>query len=167
MVEKVEIWDIERLIPSARNARTHSDAQVAEIAGSIAAFGFMVPIVVDSQGLIVAGHGRVLAARKLKLEKVPVVVIDHLTEPEKRAYAIADNKITLNAGWDEELLRVELEALKGDGFELETLGFSEQEFSDLLDSLSEETKEDQDSAPDAPEVAVTRSDDLWHLAGCA
>ena len=163
MVDKIEIWNIERLIPSARNARTHSEEQVAEIAGSIAAFGFMVPIVVDSDGLIVAGHGRVLAARKLKLERVPVVVIDHLTEPEKRAYAIADNKITLNAGWDEELLRVELEALKGDGFELETLGFSEQEFSDLLDSLSEGTKEDQDSAPDTPEVAVTRSGDLWHL----
>ena len=104
-----------------------------------------------------------MAARKLKLEKVPVIVVDHLTEPEKRAYSIADNKITLNAGWDEELLCVELEALKGDGFELETLGFSEQEFSDLLDSLSEGTKEDQDSAPDTPEVAVTRSGDLWHL----
>ena len=135
MVEKVEIWGIERLIPSAHNARTHSEGQVAEIAGSIVAFGFMVPVLVDRAGLIIAGHGRVLAARKLNLEKVPVIVADHLTDSEKRAYAIADNKIALNAGWDEELLAVELEALKNDGLRLEDLGFSEAEFNALLDDL--------------------------------
>src|SRR5712691_3937511 len=85
MVERIEIWDIQRLIPSARNARTHSDAQVAEIAGSMAAFGFIVPVLVDANGVIIAGHGRVLAARKLKLERVPVIVADHLTDAEKRA----------------------------------------------------------------------------------
>src|SRR5580704_4463791 len=108
MIDKLELWDIARLIPSARNARTHSDDQVAEIAGSIAAFGFIVPVLVDREGIIIAGHGRVLAARKLKLERVPVIVADHLSDKEKRAYAIADNKIALNAAWDEELLRVEL-----------------------------------------------------------
>jgi ParB-like chromosome segregation protein Spo0J len=95
IVERMEIWAIERLIPSARNGRTHSAAQVAELAGSIAAFGFMAPILVDSAGIIIAGHCRVLAARQLRLGRVPVVVTDHLNETERRAYAIADNKIAL------------------------------------------------------------------------
>jgi ParB-like chromosome segregation protein Spo0J len=97
VIEKLEVWEIARLIPNARNARTHSDAQVAEIAGSILAFGFMVPVLVDSAGLIIAGHGRVLAARRLKLDRVPVIIADHLSGAEKRAYAIADNRIALNA----------------------------------------------------------------------
>lgn len=147
IADKIEIWDISRLIPSARNARTHSDQQIAQIAGSIAAFGFIVPVLVDRAGLIVAGHGRVLAARQLKLDRVPVIVVDHLTEAEKRAYAIADNKIALNAGWDEDLLRVELDALKQDGFSLDGLGFSEQEFNDLMDSLSSESSAEEDSVP--------------------
>jgi DNA modification methylase len=163
MVENVEIWSIERLIPSAHNARTHSEGQVAEIAGSIVAFGFMVPVLVDRAGVIIAGHGRVLAARKLNLEKVPVIVADHLTDSEKRAYAIADNKIALNAGWDEELLAVELEALKNDGLKLEDLGFSEAEFNALLDDLGTETDKDDDAAPEPPAVAVTRSGDVWQL----
>src|SRR5689334_8540020 len=104
--DHVEVWDLVRLIPSAHNARTHSAGQVAEIAGSIAAFGFMVPVLVDRSGGIIAGHGRVLAARQLELARIPVIVVDHLTETEKRAYAIADNKIALNAGWDEELLKI-------------------------------------------------------------
>jgi len=163
MADHVEIWDIERLIPSARNARTHSGAQVAEIAGSIAAFGFIVPVLVDRGGNIIAGHGRVLAARQLQLDKVPVIVVEHLTDAEKRAYALADNKITLNSGWDDELLRVELEALKNDGFELENLGFSEREFSKLLHSLRPEPMPEQDSIPKPSPVTVTRSGDLWHL----
>jgi ParB-like nuclease family protein len=163
MVDKLEIWEISRLIPCARNARTHSDGQIAEIAGSIAAFGFMTPVLVDGAGVIIAGHGRVLAARQLKLDKVPVTVADHLTEAEKRAYAIADNKIALNAGWDEELLRVELEALKVDGFDLTNLGFSEQEFNDLIDSLGVELGPKEDSIPEPPPVPVTRSGELWLL----
>src|SRR5260221_3679222 len=106
MVDKVEIWNIGRVIPNARNARTHSDAQIAEIAGSIAAFGFMTPVLVDSAGVLIAGHARLLAARQLQLERVPVIVASHLTETEKRAYALADNKIALNAGSDEDLLCV-------------------------------------------------------------
>src|ERR1019366_6594815 len=135
MAERIELMEIDRLIPSARNARTHSEAQIAEIAGSITAFGFIVPVLIDSSDGIIAGHGRVLAARKLNLQKVPVIVATHLTGTEKRAYAIADNKIALNAGWDEQLLKVEIEALKNDGVNLETLGFSEDEFNELLDSL--------------------------------
>jgi ParB-like chromosome segregation protein Spo0J len=108
---KIEGWSLSRLIPYARNARTHSDAQVAQIAGSIAAFGFNNPVLVDPAGGIIAGHGRVLAARKLGLTEVPIIVLGHLSENEKRAFMIADNKLALNAGWDEEMLRLELQAL--------------------------------------------------------
>lgn len=163
MPEQIEIWDIDRLIPSARNARTHSDEQIAELAGSMKAFGFMVPVLVDSDGGIIAGHARVLAARKLSLERVPVIVVQHLTESEKRAYAIADNKIALNAGWNDELLRVELESLKDDGVDLESLGFSEAEFNELLDQLSSESTPDEDSAPDSPGTPVSQTGDLWNL----
>ena len=163
MADKVEIWDLDRLIPYARNARTHSEAQIAEIAGSIAAFGFMTPVLVDSAGVVIAGHGRVLAARQLKLDKIPVIVVEHLSEGERRAYAIADNKIALNAGWDEGLLQVELEALRMDGFDLAKLGFSEQEFNDLIDSLSGEPRPQEDSAPELAALPVTRSGDHWLL----
>ena len=129
-VERLEVWEIARLIPNARNARTHSDEQVAEIAGSILAFGFMTPVLVDSAGLIIAGHGRVLAARRLKLDRVPVIIADHLSDAEKRAYAIANNRIALNAGWDEEILQVELESLKDDGIDPATLGFSQEELDE-------------------------------------
>lgn len=161
--DRIEIWSIDRLIPSARNARTHSDAQIAEIAGSIAAFGFIVPAVVDQEGRILAGHGRVLAARKLKLERVPVIVADHLSDTEKRAYAIADNKIALNADWDDELLRVELEALKDDGVNLDSLGFSEKEFNELLDRLGPDSRPDEDSVPDASAAPVSMPGDRWDL----
>jgi DNA modification methylase len=163
MVERIELFDVGRLIPSARNARTHSDAQVAEIAGSISAFGFMVPVLVDRDGGIIAGHGRVLAARKLGLERVPVIVAEHLSDTEKRAYAIADNKIALNAGWDEELLKVELESLKESGVRLDSLGFSEKEFNELLDSLKTESLADEDSVPDEPVYPVSRTGDAWRL----
>jgi len=163
MAERVELCEIDRLIPSARNARTHSAAQIAEIAGSIVAFGFMVPVLIDRNGIIIAGHGRVLAARKLKLERVPVIFADHLSDTDKRAFAIADNKIALNAGWDEELLKVELEALKSDGIRLESLGFSEEEFHALLDQLGPEPSPDDDSVPETPDTPISRTGDIWHL----
>ena len=116
---KVERWPIERLIPFARNSRTHSDAQIAEIAGSIAAFGFVNPILVGADGVIIAGHARLAAARKLRMTEVPVIVLDHLSETQRRALVLADNRLALNAGWDEEMLRVELESLKEDDFNLD------------------------------------------------
>ena len=161
--ERLELRDIDSLTPSARNARTHSELQISEIAGSIVAFGFMVPVLVDSDGNIIAGHARVLAARKLKLERVPVIVVDHLSEAEKRAYVIADNKIALNAGWDEELLKVELESLKSEGVNLERLGFSEDEFNQLLDNLSPGPQPDEDSAPESPIAPITQVGDIWRL----
>src|ERR1700704_2001923 len=112
MAQRIEHWQLEKLIPYARNPRTHSDAQVKQIAASIAAFGFNNPILVDTKAGIIAGHGRLLAARKLQLRQVPVIVLDHLTEAQKRGYILADNQLALAAGWDEELLRMELAALQ-------------------------------------------------------
>src|ERR1039457_5932745 len=111
MATRIEHWPIDKLIPFARNPRTHSEAQVAQIAASIAEFGFNNPILVDSKAGIIAGHGRLLAARKLRLKEVPVIILDHLTDAQKRAYIVADNQLALNAGWDEEVLRVALAAL--------------------------------------------------------
>src|SRR6266481_3393361 len=125
MAQRIEHWPLDRLIPLARNPRTHSDAQVAQIAASIAAFGFLNPILVDTKAGIIAGHGRLLAARKLGLTHVPVIVLDHLTEAQKRAYVIADNQLALNAGWDEELLTAELAALLQDDFDVNLLGFED------------------------------------------
>src|ERR1700693_5077304 len=112
MATHIELWPVDKLIPFARNPRTHSDAQVAQIAASIAEFGFNNPILVDSKAGIIAGHGRLLAARKLQLTEVPVIVLDHLTEAQKRAYIIVDNQLAMNAGWDDEILRAELAALQ-------------------------------------------------------
>src|SRR5712671_6588388 len=121
--QRIELWPIDKLIPFARNPRTHSEAQVTQIAASIAEFGFNNPILVDTKAGIIAGHGRLLAARKLQLTEVPVIVLDHLTDAQKRAYVIADNQLALNAGWDEELLRLELATLAGEAFDINLIGF--------------------------------------------
>ena len=112
LVQQIELWPIDKFIPYAKNPRTHSDAQVAQIAGSIAAFGFNAPILVGSNSGVIAGHGRLLASRQLGLEEVPVIVLDHLTEIQRRAYLIADNKLGENAGWDDDLLREQLAELR-------------------------------------------------------
>ena len=130
--DKVERWPVDRLIPYARNARTHSDAQVAQIAGSIREWGWTVPVLVDESGMLIAGHGRVLAARKLGLTEMPVMVARGWSEAQKRAYVIADNKLALNAGWDVELLRVELTDLKAMGADLGLVGFDDDELAELF-----------------------------------
>jgi DNA modification methylase len=122
---------VESLIPYARNARTHSDAQVAQIAASIKEFGFNNPVLVDGENGIIAGHGRVLAARKLGLAEVPVIELSHLSETQKRAFILADNKLALNAGWDQELLSLELGELKADGFDLDLTGFDGDELNEI------------------------------------
>src|SRR5713226_5220953 len=132
MVKHMELWPVDKLIPFAHNPRTHSDAQVAQIAASIAEFGFNNPILVDTQAGIIAGHGRLLAARKLQLQEVPVIVLDHLSEAQKRAYIIADNQLALNAGWDEELLQMELAVLQEEDFNLDLIGFETTELVRLL-----------------------------------
>ena len=133
IAEKIEHWPIDRLVPYARNPRTHSEAQIAQIAASIAEFGFTNPILVGNDGVVVAGHGRLAAAQKLGLETVPVVVLDHLTPTQRRALMIADNRIAENAGWDEELLRIELKELTDVGFDLDLTGFSIDEIEPLLE----------------------------------
>jgi DNA modification methylase len=162
---EIERWPVERLLPYAANARTHSDDQVAQIAGSIAEFGFNVPCLVDERGVLIAGHGRLLAARKLGLADVPVIRLDHLTDAQARAFRIADNQIAVNAGWDDATLSTELARLKEDGVDLELLGFPESEFDRLLDGLGggSGASGDEDDVPEPPVDPVTRSGDLWLL----
>ncbi|AOS78313.1 MULTISPECIES: site-specific DNA-methyltransferase [Hydrogenophaga] len=165
LADKIEQWPTPKLVPYARNARTHSDAQVAQIAASIVEFGFTNPILAGSDGVIVAGHGRLAAAQKLGLDTVPVVVLDHLTPTQRRALVIADNRIAENAGWDEELLRVELEGLQDEGFDLDLTGFDADALAELLagDELVNEGQTDEDAVPDVGETPVSRPGDVWQL----
>lgn len=132
MAQAIEIWPVDRLIPYARNARTHSADQVAKIAASILEFGFTNPILVDGNDGIIAGHGRLMAARKLGLAEVPVIELTHLTEAQKRAYILADNRLALDAGWDEEMLAAELDELRDMEYDLALTGFSDKELADLI-----------------------------------
>jgi ParB-like chromosome segregation protein Spo0J len=143
--EKIESVAIDRLIPYANNSRKHSDQQIAQIAGSIKEFGFNNPVLIDKDYGIIAGHGRVLAARKLDLKEVPCIRLEHLTETQKKAFIIADNKIALNADWDQELLTIELDALLADGFAMEILGFDAEEMKAITDepNFDPGTEEDQ------------------------
>jgi len=133
---KIDIRNVSDLIPFARNSRTHSDEQVAQIAASIREFGFTNPILTDGDSGIIAGHGRLQAARKLGLAQVPTIALSGLTDAQKRAYVIADNKLALNAGWDAELLSSEIAGLGEDGFDLALLGFDERELGNLLLSVN-------------------------------
>lgn len=164
LVERVEHWPLDRLVPHARNSRTHSDAQVAQIAGSIAEFGFVNPVLVGDDGVIVAGHGRILAARKLGLAEAPVIVLAHLTPTQRRALMIADNRIAENAGWDDEMLAAELSALKDEDVDLALLGFDEDDLDRLLAENGDED-ETPDEAPALPEEPVSRPGDLWICGG--
>ena len=162
----IERLPIDRVLPYTGNARTHSDAQVAQIAGSIAEFGFVNPVLVDGRDIIIAGHGRVMAARKLGLTEVPVVRLEHLTDVQRRALTLADNRIAEAAGWDERLLSEELARLADEDFKLEILGFDDAELKDLLgDDTDTPAAEvgDADDVPDAPTVAVSRTGDVWQL----
>ena len=161
IVKRIELWLIDKLIPFDRNPRTHSDAQIAQIAASIAEFGFNNPILVDTKAGIIAGHGRLLAARKLGLTEVPVIVLDHLSEAQKRAYIIADNQLALNAGWDDDLLRSELAALQEESFDVSLLGFEDEELSRLLAAQDAiEGLTDEDAIPALSEEPVSRAGDL-------
>src|SRR5580692_11246643 len=164
LVQRIEHWLLDKLIPFARNPRTHSEAQVTQIAASIQEFGFNNPILVDTKAGIIAGHGRLLAARKLGLTEVPVIVLDHLTEAQKRAYLIADNQLALNAGWDDTLLREQLAALQADEFPIDLLGFEDTELARLL-AAEDATPglTDEDDAPELPQAPVSKTGDLFIL----
>lgn len=159
--DTLETIQIDALIPYARNSRTHSDAQVAQIAASIKEFGFTNPVLIDAGGGIIAGHGRVLAARKLGLSEVPCIRLGHLTDAQKRAYVIADNRLALNSGWDMEMLKVEFSDLQELGFDLELTGFDLDEIKELLAPVGTEGMTDPDDAPPLPENPRTRPGDIW------
>ncbi len=163
MARRIEIWPTDRLVPYAKNARTHSPEQVAQIAASIVEFGFVNPILVDTNAGIIAGHGQLLAARKLSLAVVPVVVLDHLSETQRRAYIIADNKLAMNAGWDGATLAAELGDLEAAGVDLSLVGFSDEELEELLakDDEPEAAESGEEAVPEAPVNPVTRPGDVW------
>jgi DNA modification methylase len=160
--DHVERWALDRLVPYARNARTHSEAQVAQIAASIREWGWTVPVLVDEAGTLIAGHGRVLAARKLGLTSVPVMVACGWSEAQRRAYTLADNRLALSAGWDEDLLRLELAELDDLGVDLSLTGFEPGELASLLATQSPGLT-DPDEVPAAPEVPTSRLGDVWLL----
>ena len=167
----VEYRKVETLIPYARNPRTHTEAQIAKIAASIVEYGWTNPVLVDGGNGIIAGHGRLAAARKLGLAEVPVIELAHLSTAQKRAYVIADNRLALDAGWDEEMLALELAELSEVGYELSLTGFEDGELQDLLASAEEpdadaphdDAADDADDVPDAPATPVSRVGDVWAI----
>jgi len=154
---------VEALIPYAKNSRTHSDAQVAQIAASIKEFGWTNPILVDGTKGIIAGHGRLMAARKLGINKVPVIELKDMTESQKKAYVIADNQLAMNAGWDIDLLKIEVADLEEDGFDLELLGFDSKMLDSLLEPEVSEGLTDEDAVPELPKEPKTKLGDVYIL----
>lgn len=160
---QIEQVNIEKLIPYARNSRTHNDLQVAQIAASIKEFGFTNPVLVDSENVIIAGHGRVMGAQKIGIVDVPCIRLTHLTEAQRRAYVIADNKIALNAGWDEEMLRLEIGDLKEFDFDLSLTGFELDDINQMLalNDATSEGKTDEDEVPEIQEKVISALGDVW------
>jgi len=160
----VEWLETKGLIPYAKNSRTHSEAQVAQIAGSIKEFGFNNPVLIDEDNGIIAGHGRVMAAQKLGLQAVPCIRLAHLSDTQRKAYVIADNRLALNAGWDDQMLTVELQELDAESFDLSLLGFEADELNALLNPIKEtEGLTDEDEVPEVPEEPVTKPGDIYKL----
>lgn len=159
----IEYRPVDSLVPYVNNARTHSDEQIAQIAASIREFGWTNPILVDGERGLIAGHGRLKAARVLGLTQVPVIELSHLSAAQKRAYVLADNRLAENAGWDKELLALELSELQTSEFDLGLLGFSDDELDDLLNSGDKEGLTDDDAVPEVQEVAITQTGDVWLL----
>lgn len=162
-MNQIEHLLVSSLIPYARNSRTHSDEQVTQIAASIREFGFTNPVLIDSNGTIIAGHGRVMAAKKVGLAEVPCLRLEHLSPSQIRAYVIADNKLALNAGWDDEMLKAELLTLQEEGFNTDLTGFSDDELNALLNSEIIEGQTDPDEIPEPPVEPITKLGDIWVL----
>ena len=163
--DQVERWPIDKLTPYARNSRTHSDTQVAQIAASIKEWGWTSPVLVSEDGIMIAGHGRVMAARKLGLKEVPVMVARGWTEAQRRAYVLADNQLALNAGWDMDLLSIEMQDLNTDGFDLSLIGFDDKMLDALLADKPEDGLTDPDDVPEPPADPVSKPGDVWVLGG--
>jgi DNA modification methylase len=160
---QIKTVTVDKLIPYVRNSRTHSDAQIAQIAASIKEFGWTNPILVDAENGIIAGHGRLMAARKLGYKEVPVIELKDMTETQKRAYVIADNQLALNAGWDFSLLSLEVADLKENDFDLDLLGFDPKELEKLLEPEEVEGLTDEDAVPEVPEEPKTKLGDIYQL----
>ena len=160
---EMQLVPIDKLVPYVNNARTHSPEQVNKLRSSLREFGFINPIIIDRDYGVIAGHGRLLAAKEENIKEVPCVFADHLTEAQKKAYIIADNRMAMDAGWDEELLRVEIEALQAEAFDLSLTGFDEKELSDLFEDDSDVQEDDFDVDAELKESAVTKMGDVWTL----
>jgi len=158
---KIEQRKTQELIPYVNNARTHSDEQIAQIAASIKEFGWTNPILLDGTNGIIAGHGRIMAARKLGMDTVPCIELSHLSDKQKKAYILADNRLAMNSGWDTQLLTLELKSLDDEGFDLEMLGFDADELANLLEPEQLEGNTDEDAVPELPETPVTVEGDIW------
>lgn len=160
---KIEYRKVSELLPYARNARTHSDAQVSQLAASIKEFGFNNPVAIDADGMILCGHGRVMAAQKLGLTEVPTVCLSHLSSTQKKAYILADNKLALNAGWDNDMLKVELEDLKFSNFDLDLVGFSTEELDEIMNQDEEPEVEDDDYTVTVPQEPKAKLGEIYIL----
>ena len=160
---RYQLVDVDKLIPYVNNARTHSAEQVNKLAGSIKEFGFINPVIIDGDNGILAGHGRVMAAKQLGLKKVPCVAADYLTEAQRKAYILADNKMALDAGWDNDLLKVEIESLQEMGFDLEFTGFGETELADLFASDNDAREDDFDVDAELEKPCFSKAGDVWQL----
>ena len=159
----MQLVDIDRLIPYANNARTHSAEQINKLRASLREFGFVNPVIIDSEYNVIAGHGRIEAARLEGIKEVPCVLVDYLTEAQKKAYILADNRYALDAGWDEEMLRVEIEALQGMDFDLSLTGFDDTEIADLFDTGNEAKEDDFDVDAELEKPCFSRAGDIWHM----
>ena len=160
---KQVLRSVDDLIPYVNNSRTHSDEQITQVASSIKEFGFTNPILIDEDNSIIAGHGRVLASKKLNLDEVPCIVLNGLTDQQKKAYVIADNQLALNAGWDLDLLKTEIDELIVDEFNVDLLGFDDEFLNGLLDVQTSEPLTDEDSVPEVPEEPIAKRGDIWVL----
>ena len=159
----MQLVSIDKLIPYANNARTHSPEQVNKLRSSLREFGFINPVIIDRDYNIIAGHGRVLAARGENITEVPCVFVDHLTSAQKKAYVIADNRMAMDAGWDEQLLRVEIEALQGADFDISLTGFDEREIADLFAEEKEAEEDDFNVEEELAKPCFSKTGDIWHL----
>ena len=159
----MELVPIEKLVPYVNNARTHNASQIMKLRSSLREFGFINPVIIDRDYNIIAGHGRVMAAREEKIGKVPCVFVDYLTEAQKKAYILADNRMAMDAGWDEQLLKVEIESLQAENFDVSLTGFDEKELSDLFDSEKDAKDDNFDVDKELQKPTVTRAGDVWLL----
>jgi len=160
---QMKMVSINKLVPYVNNARTHSKEQIAKLRGSLREFGFINPVIIDKDYGIIAGHGRVLAAKEENMDQVPCVLVDYLTAAQKKAYILADNRFAMDAGWDEEMLRVEIESLQGEDFDISLTGFDEKELADLFGAGSDAKEDDFDVDAELQKPCFSRNGDIWHL----